>query len=363
MAFLLPDKSYNASIRFPELTVTESFGRTLRATASVSVLSFTVNQALLSYTVWRLARGSLTAKKRRPLWFILGNLVCSELHVVWMFLTVTQVMTYEMCLVHGVVGAPLYVSSNLFKYLVLLERARAVLDRGRTARVLLLFVELATALAVPGLVVFCPVLFQGLVFFKEGYCIQDLKPLLCWIFLVLDSSLSFSYLYLFIEPVMQHLRAMRTASLVGESIVNDKEMIGLARRNLMWSSLTIVSTSLFMAYIAASSTFLTTGALEDPATDSFLRPLSWILCQCDQMINSTGIICIFQRVWLAPKHARWLSRRGKQVNPAKAVKSGAGDTAAGATAHSTDLGAIAPSALGDGRHASKGVEASEELLG
>ena len=245
---LLPDRSYNASVRFLNIEAPASFTLMLRFARAVGLVSIIINSVLISITVSRVLDINLCQKKRRGMVLLLLNLVASTAHCIWIVFLVSVPMGYETCLYMGVVGAPMYLLSNEFKYMVLYWRATAIEDRTKLGQCVFTAVKYGT-LAAPGIALLCPVLFQGIAFFKEEFCIQDLSPVLCWSFLAVDSSLSFAYLYVFLEPVLLHLREIKEYESVigGKAMENESNtMQSLASKNLFWSSLVIMSTFAFM---------------------------------------------------------------------------------------------------------------------
>ncbi|GBG30596.1 Hypothetical Protein FCC1311_068162 [Hondaea fermentalgiana] len=197
------------------------------------------------------------------------------------------------------------VASAGFTYAIYIKRVQAASSftkRSRLGEFLFTSCKLGVY-GLPGLLIAVVITMQGELRF-EGVCQQVHSWQLACTFMLMDTLLSLGFLYLFLEPVLQQLRTMDRASAKSAS---SKRMRHTTRKNLLWSSVAIFSTFLYMMM----ATILP--ASGSPHIETYhLRLLYWVILPIDCIVNLFSTLAITSGVWL-PKKFNFLGTYSKSM--------------------------------------------------
>ncbi|GBG30598.1 Beta-hexosaminidase subunit beta [Hondaea fermentalgiana] len=170
---------------------------------------------------------------------------------------------------------------------------------------ILWYVALVGTYSIPGLLLLLVFTVNGRIVFGQ-YCFQDHPWWLAIMFTVMDTLLSSVFLFLFLEPVVYQLREMRKAKVLSAS--GDK-MSKIAQRNLLWSSVTIFTTMVFLTTVSV----VPMNNLGTPETIHYLF-VTWTTQPLDSAANMLAIMAISTAAWLPKRHLRGEGRSPSRVH-------------------------------------------------
>lgn len=214
----------------------------------------------------------------------------------------TPESAWRICNILGTLPSTTYVAGNGLSYAIFLKRASAsitISNRSKLGSYLWYFCIFGTY-NIPGFIIIMWLLINGKIIYTD-VCYQDHPWWLAMMFTTIDSSLSLAFLYLFIEPVWQQMKAAQASSIMS---VQSKRMRATARKNLLWSSTTIMSTFIFMAMVSYTP----------QQREGAVRMATWIGQPIDALVNMIGTLAITSAAWLPKKNASRVTAASSNFN-------------------------------------------------
>jgi hypothetical protein len=327
MGNVLPDRSVNATLAFPELDAPVSFSSVsvvAHVVACIFTVAYAAGVAWFVYLLWRSSTTNMAERQRvatrRLRLMLLGNM-CSCLGLFAYQGFSLGAMSPEECTYRGAMYAPFYLLSNFFVYQCLLERARVsifVSGSPKHTRLKRLFmVAQLGVLSVPGIAVLSFVLFNGTLYFREQICVQNVRPWIAWVAGTADTSLNVLLLYLFLAPVLGLLRergknTTATGASVGgraaeparklrhKSLLLRLVVADLAHRNLVLTLIAATTTFVYITTVATVSQYLKDN--ETPEV-SWMRMVQAVGIAIVMPVNTSCVLTMASTVWMPARLA------------------------------------------------------------
>lgn len=194
------------------------------------------------------------------------------------------------CSMLGSVPVFTYVCANGFTYGIYLKRAAASASFSRRSKLASTLYQLCVlgTYGVGGFLVIVWLTIHGKMYY-QGVCQQFHQWELALIFYITDLSLASSFLYVFLEPVLNQIKTMHTTSSANSR--NTQKMKHTTKKNFLCSSISICSTSAYMLMVTIIPT-------KDPTPENcHVRFLFWGALCIVSLINMISSMAITSGVW------------------------------------------------------------------
>ncbi|GBG33553.1 Hypothetical Protein FCC1311_097762 [Hondaea fermentalgiana] len=256
----------------------------------LAVVDSTLSGTLLFLFVYPVSKGNA----RRAMRELMGQVTMALLVPIWATSLILVDGQWQACAYLGTIGGSFYVMQHFFCYRVLAVRAESVLNVMPRWYALLLR---AVWFCLYGCYIVCILTyvgFSGKLYFKQEYCAVRLNRALPLLLGVIDCTLSITLLMLFVLPVLRQAKIMREGSTGDNS--GRSALTQVARRNLFYSSVPILSTMVYLVILVATNNV---DAYNDPDMQ-YTSYFPSIGASIDSLLNISTMLLMFRKIIFRP---------------------------------------------------------------
>mmetsp|Transcript_3458 Transcript_3458/g.4645 ORF Transcript_3458/g.4645 Transcript_3458/m.4645 type:complete len:344 (-) Transcript_3458:319-1350(-) len=313
------DMSYNVTRVFPNTPRPRSYQIMEDIIMYQGCVSMAFNFFLLFVFHLRWQELKYGDQKRYVILLFVGNVVCSIFLNIQAILKNSSVIDYndklEVCVWMQKLPGTTYILGSWFLYLVLLGREKTVreglqsilgdpsifITRCRWV------VNLVAKYIVPVYAFVCSLFFQGRLIWNDNACDTFIPTFTSVSMGVADTFLSVCLLYLFLDPVIRVQKNLSPLIRVPKngSLNSEIDFYKVAKRNLFWSSVMILSTSACLFTLSAT---LHKVEIDDNLEIQWWRPFAYFLGQADLNVNTIAALAIYPGAWVPAKRKSLLKR-------------------------------------------------------